>query len=379
MIGSDFAELQLFITGPILLRKEVREAGLLPEFGHRDSENVKRFGPIMENLRKLSGAPEDYDIIIFNGSGTNVLEASVRSLVASDDTVLNVSVGAFGDLYHKLAVTNGKNAVQLKFDYGRAIDLDKLEQALEEYSPDVVTFTQNETSTGVFNNVPEVCALIHKYGAKSLVDAVSIFGGAPSCIAEAKPMMYSTSTQKSLGLPAGFGIAFVSPEGFEKAEKVENRGYTTDILAQVEKARNLQTLTTPNGTLVNQMCVQLDYIVNDETIEKRFARHEEMREMAHEWVEQMDGYSLFAQEGYRSPSVSAVQTAPGMTVEKLKQVKEAMRGHGYLFDPGYGKINKELEASGRQPIFRIGHMADISPEMLKKYLEILSGVLKDIN
>lgn len=378
MIGSDFAELQLFITGPILLRKEVREAGLLPEFGHRDSENIKRFGPILENLRKLSGAPDDYEIIIFNGSGTNVLEASVRSLVAQDDTVLNVSVGAFGDLYHNLAVSNGKNAVQLKFDYGCAIDLDKLEAALDEYNPDVVTFTQNETSTGVMNNVSEVCSLIHKYGAKSLVDAVSIFGGAPSTIAEAKPMMYSTSTQKALGLPAGFGIAFISPEGFEKAAKVENRGYTTDILAQAEKSRKKQTLTTPNGTLVNQMCVQLDYIVNDETIEKRFARHSLMRDIAHDWVEQMDGYSLFAQEGYRSPSVTSVKTAPGMTVEKLKQVKEAMRGHGYLFDPGYGKINKELEESGRQPIFRIGHMGDITPDMLEKYLETLGNVLKKI-
>lgn len=376
MIGSDFAELQLFITGPILLRKEVREAGLLPEFGHRDSENIKRFGPIMENLRKIANAPDDYEVIVFNGSGTNVLEASICSLVARDDTVLNVSVGAFGDLYHTLALTHGKNAVQLKFDYGRAIDLDKLEEALDEYSPEVVTFTQNETSTGVINNVPEVCALISKYGAKPLVDAVSIFGGTPSTISESRPLMYSTSTQKALGLPAGFGIAFISPEGFEKAQGVENRGYTTDILAQREKARNFQTLTTPNGTLVNQMCVQLDFIVNDETVEKRFARHDKMRDIAHAWVEGMDGYSLFAQEGYRSPSMTAVQTAPGMSIEKLKQVKEIMRGYGYLFDPGYGRVNKELEESGKQPIFRIGHMGDIQPAMLEKYLDTLGEVLK---
>ncbi len=378
MIGSDFAELQLFITGPILLRKEVREAGLLPEFGHRDAENEKRFGPIMENLRKLAGAPEDYEVMIFNGSGTNVLEASVRSLVADGDKVLNVSVGAFGDLYHKLAVVNGKNAVQLKFDYGCGIDLERLEQALEDHAPDIVTFTHNETSTGVVNDVPAVCSLIRKYGAKPIVDAVSIFGGAPSTILEARPLMYCTSTQKSLGLPAGFGIGFVSPEALEKAKGVENRGYTTDILAQADKARKNQTLTTPNGTLANQMCVQLDYIVNDETVEKRFARHERMRDMVHEWAKTMEGYSLFAQEGFRSPTVTTIKTAPGITVEKLKQVKEIMRGYGYLFDPGYGKINKELEDNGHQPIFRIGHMADITPDMLAEYLKILGKVLAEI-
>jgi len=56
-----------------------------------------------------------------------------------------------------------------------------------------------------------------------------------------------------------------------------------------------------------------------------------------------------------------------------------MRGHGYLFDPGYGKINKELAGQGESPIFRVGHMADITPEMLSEYLNVLSGVLKGFN
>jgi aspartate aminotransferase-like enzyme len=67
----------------------------------------------------------------------------------------------------------------------------------------------------------------------------------------------------------------------------------------------------------------------------------------------------------------------GSTIEKLKEVKELMRGHGYLFDPGYGKINKELAEQGESPIFRVGHMADIMPDMLRKYLEVLGGVLND--
>ncbi|TIH15273.1 alanine--glyoxylate aminotransferase family protein [Marinifilum sp. JC120] len=376
MIGDDFAELQLFITGPILLREEVRKAGLLPEFGHRDAENPKRFEPIMRNLKTIAGNPERYTPVIFNGSGTNVLEASIRSLVADSDKVLNVSVGAFGDLYHKLAVVNGKNAVQLKFPYGRAIDLETLEEALKEHKPDLVTFTHNETSTGVIHDVVAVCEMIRAHGAAPIIDAVSIFGGAPTLIDECKPLMYCTSTQKSLGLPAGFGIGFVCEEALEKAESVTNRGYTTDIIAQMGKAKLNQTLTTPNGTLANQMCVQLDYIVNEESVEGRFKRHEDMRAIAHKWAETIDGYELFAQEGHRSPSLTTFKTPAHMTIEKLKEVKELMRGHGYLFDPGYGKINKELAEQDESPIFRVGHMADIQPEMLEEYLEVLGGVLK---
>ncbi len=379
MIGDDFAELQLFITGPILLREEVRKAGLLPEFGHRDAENPKRFEPIMRNLKTIAGSPEGYTPVIFNGSGTNVLEASIRSLVADSDKVLNVSVGAFGDLYHNLAVLNGKNAVQLNFPYGSAINLERLEDALKEHKPNLVTFTHNETSTGVINDVVAVCEMIRAHGAEPIIDAVSIFGGAPSHINECKPLMYCTSTQKSLGLPAGFGIGFVSEEALQKAESVASRGYTTDIIAQVGKAKICQTLTTPNGTLANQMCVQLDYIVNDETVEGRFKRHEDMRSIAHAWAGTMDGYELFVQEGYRSPSLTTYKTPSHMTIDKLKEVKELMRGHGYLFDPGYGKINKELAGQGESPIFRVGHMADITPEMLSEYLNVLSGVLKGFN
>ncbi|WP_027721502.1 pyridoxal-phosphate-dependent aminotransferase family protein [Maridesulfovibrio zosterae] len=379
MIGDDFVDLKLFITGPILLREEVRRAGLLPEFGHRDSENPKRFEPIMRNLLAIAGNPKGYTPIIFNGSGTNVLEASIRSLVSDSDKVLNVSVGAFGDLYHTLAVVNGKNAVQLKFAHGKAIDMQELEVALKEHKPDVVTFTHNETATGVINDVVQVCELIRANGALPIVDGVSIFGGAPSMISEAKPLMYCTSTQKSLGLPAGFGIGFVSEEAMEKAATVENRGYTTDIIAQMGKAKINQTLTTPNGTLANQMCVQLDYIVNSETVAGRFKRHEDMRTIAHKWSEIMDGYELFAQEGFRSPSLTTFKTPSYMTIDKLKEVKELMREHGYLFDPGYGKINKELADQGESPIFRVGHMADIMPEMLTEYLEVLGEVLNTFN
>lgn len=142
------------------------------------------------------------------------------------------------------------------------------------------------------------------------------------------------------------------------------------------KAKLNQTLTTPNGTLANQMCVQLDYIINKETVAGRFKRHEDMRDIAHKWAEGMDGYELFAQEGFRSPSLTTFKTPAHMTIDKLREVKELMRGHGFLFDPGYGKINKELAEQGESPIFRVGHMADIMPDMLAEYLEVLAGVLK---
>ncbi len=375
MKDHDFADLKLFITGPTYLRPEVRAAAMLPEFGHRDSENVKRFGPIIDNLKKLAGCGDDYEVILFNGSGSTPLEASVRSLVADGETILHASVGAFGDLYHKMSVLNGKNAAYLKFEAGKAVDPDVLVAAMAEHQPAVVAITHNETATGVTNDIKTLCRLIRENGALALVDGVSIFGGAPLDLSEVGCAMYSTATQKALGLPAGFGIAFVNAEAEKKAARVTNKGYAMDILQQLPKARQFQTLSTPNGSLANQMWLQLDYIVNEEGVETRFERHRRMRDMVEDFAASLPGYEMFAPAGYRSVTASAVMAPMGVTVAALKSVKEAMRGKGYLFDPGYGKLNADLEKAGKRLVFRIGHMGEITPAMLEQYLDDLRAVL----
>ena len=378
MQTSDFAPLTLFITGPTYVRQAVKDAAQLPEFGHRDKENAKRFEPIRGWLGDVAGGAEGYEPVIYNGSGSTAMESSIRSLVAEGETVLNVSVGAFGDLYHKMAVLNGKNAVQLKFAPGEAVDLGRLEQAIKEHAPAVVTCTHNETSTGVTNDIAGICELARRHGAMPLVDGVSIFGGADILLEKARPAMYSTSTQKSLALPAGFGLAFVAPEAEEKAAKVQHRGHSSCILNQLGRARKNQTLTTPNCTLANQLFVQLKYIVEEEGVQARFARHAAMREQALAWAAGLDGFEPFAPEGRRSPTLTCVRAPGGVTLDDLMAVKETMRGKGYLFDPGYKKLNDALTQDGQRMVFRVGHMGDITPEMLAEYLDVLTGVLNTL-
>jgi len=376
MADAPFPELKLFITGPTYIRPEVRAAGAWPEYGHRDEENAKRFKPIFEDLRQIAALPDDYRTILLPGSGSTAMEAAIRSLVAGDETVLHATVGAFGDLWCKMSEENGKKAVRLAFEPGRPVDPAVLEAAMAGHKPAVVAVTHNETSTGVINDVAALCRVIKAHGALALVDGVSALGGTPTNIAESGCDMYCSSTQKSLGLHAGFGIGFVSPAAVDKGRHVTARGHVTDILGHLGRAGKYQTQSTPNGALGNQMFVQLEYIVKEEGIAARFARHEAMRDMAVAFVEALPGgYALLAAEGFRSPTVTAVVGPRGMTFADLKAAKEAMRARGYLFDPGYAKLNEDLEAAGKPPIFRISHMGDITPAMLEGYFAALREVL----
>jgi aspartate aminotransferase-like enzyme len=120
---------------------------------------------------------------------------------------------------------------------------------------------------------------------------------------------------------------------------------------------------------------QLKYIVEEEGIDNRFKRHEEMQKMVSDWVENSlsDDFKFFSQEGYYSPVVSAIEIPK--YVDRMA-IKENLREKGYLFDPGYGGLNKKLEESGENLNIRIGHMGDITPEMLSKYLKELEIELK---
>jgi len=220
-----------------------------------------------------------------------------------------------------------------------------------------------------------ICALVRKHGALPLVDGVIIFGGAKLDLSTSGAATYATSTQKSLALPAGFGILFVTDEAVEKAKTVKNKGFASDIVTQLGRASKNQTLTTPNTTLANQLAVQIDYILHTEGIDNRFARHLQMRDMTHAFVSTLPGFELLAPVGHRSPTVTAVRVPAGMTVAQLKKVKEAMRAKGYLFDPGYGKLNTDLEEKGQRVLLRLGHMGDVTPDMLSAYFEALKPEL----
>ena len=364
---GEFDELILFIPGPTYIRPEVLEAGKLPVFGHRDKEATLRMQPIVENLRKISGVGSSYKVVLIPGTGTSSMEISIRSLANYDDKILCLSVGAFGDLYYDITVANGKNSEKLYFEPGNPVDIEVYKKKLDEYKPDLVVVTHNETSTGVINDIKEICTLAKEKGALTLVDGVSIFGGVPSLIEEAKIDFYSASTQKCLALPAGLGIAFVFEDALKKAEQVKNRGIITDILKHVPKAEKFQTLTTTPTQLVNQLYFQTKAII-EKGVEERFKKHEEMKEIVHEWVKGLgDGFSVLPDKENASPSVTCIKVPESLDRVELK---ERVRKKGYLCDKGYSKLKIST--------IRIPHMGDITPSMLKGYLAVLEEEIKEM-
>ena len=363
-----------YIPGPVDVRHETLIAMAEPPYGHRTKKLSDKIKSIRENLFQIVNAVEgNNSLLLIGGSGTNALEVGARaSATYMYRSVLVARVGAFGDLWREIFTSCGLPTDVYQVDDGNDIDVEELDKRLSYHKYHALAVTHNETSTGVMNNLETIADVARKYDVLFLVDGVSSVGGVPIDVTKLGIDYLATAPQKALGVPPGIGIAVASPRMLERAAKIEHRGYTTDILLYAEADKKDETLTTSPEGVINALDVQLNYIVNRQGIEARYANHRILADMTRQWAAR-EGFELFVKRGTPSDTVSCFSSRDGVDL-KLLQQKLAEQGYG--FDPGYRKLNDDLAKRGIAPTFRIAHMGDRREAQLERYLDTISSVLR---
>jgi aspartate aminotransferase-like enzyme len=84
----------------------------------------------------------------------------------------------------------------------------------------------------------------------------------------------------------------------------------------------------------------------------------------HDWVRRT-GFDFFAEDGFRSKTLTCVKNNRGIDV--LKLARELRGKHHLVIDPGYGKIKGET--------FRLSNMGDETEETISYLLACLDDVL----
>ena len=219
---------------------------------------------------------------------------------------MNCANGAFGNRWHDVARSNGKQADKLDVPWGEPITPELVADALKGKDYEILTVVHNETSTGLQNPVGEIAAAVRDISPETLicVDAVSSLSGAKIETDAWGLDFVLTSSQKALAIPPGLGLAATSDRALARAEDVENRGWYFDLLRMEKHRISNSTPATPATSLINALDFQLDRIL-EEGIEARFDRHAAMAARVHTWALER-GFGLFAAEGYRSKTVTTV-------------------------------------------------------------------------
>jgi len=348
---------KLFIPGPVDVRPEILEAMATPMIGHRTKEASALGESICKNIQKLFYTANP--ILLSTSSGTGLMEGAIRSLTAKRAVVF--SIGAFGNRWAKLAKSNNVPVDKVEAEWGQPTLPEVVDKYLSTGKYDVFTITHNETSTGVMNPVYEISEIRKKYpDVLWLMDAVSSMAGVKIEVDKLGVDVCITSTQKAIGLPPGMSICSITERALEYGNQVEFRGTYLDLLALYAymQKKPFQYPSTPSIAHMFALDKQLDYILNEEGLENRYARHLEMAKITRAWSD--ENFERFAAKGYESQTLTTVKNTKGISIAELnKRIGEL----GYQISNGYGDLKEKT--------FRIAHMADRKVDELKELLNVI--------
>jgi len=351
---------KLFIPGPVEVSPKTLAAFSRPMIGHRGGDFKNLYRAIHPDLQTLFATTQP--VFLSTSSAWGVMEAAVRNLV--DRGVLNCMCGAFSDKWFEVAKRCGKNAEPLQVEWGKHIDHKAVDRQLATGKFDTVTLIHNETSTGVMNPLGEICCTLAKYPEIALiVDTVSSFAGVKIEMDALGIDVMLTGSQKALALPPGFSLFSVSDKAFARAEKISNRGFYFDFIEFKKQQAEWMTPSTPSIGHIHALQSKLEEIF-EEGLDVRFDRHARTNALVHDWVRRT-GFDFFAEEGFRSKTLTCVRNNCGIDVVKL--ARDLREKHHIVIDPGYGKI--------RGQTFRLSNMGDETDETVSHLLSCLDDCL----
>lgn len=351
---------KLFSPGPVNVSDKTYAAMTTPVMGHRSQDFVDLYLSVQPGLQKLFFTQDP--VFLSTSSAWGAMEGALRNVVSKK--VLNCMNGAFSDKWYDVATRCGIPAGKLQYEWGTAIKPADLRRELETGEYDAVTIIHNETSTGLMNDFPALAEVLKDFpDVISIVDMVSSFTAYPLKKDELGIDVLITGSQKALALPPGMALMSVSEKAFAKAETVEGRGYYFDFIEFKKNHEKGMTPSTPVIPLIYALKSKIEDI-EAEGLDARYARHEKLNGLVHEWVKK-HGFEFFAEEGYRSKSLTCVKNNLEIDVAGLnKALKEKYK---CVIDGGYGKIKGKS--------FRISNMGDETEETISQLLAQLDELL----
>ena len=357
---------RFFLPGPTEVRPAVLAAQNRPVIGHRGEAINALMREIQPGLRQVFGTSRP--VLVSASSATGLMEAAVRN--GARDRVLSLVNGAFSERFARIARACGFEVDVLDVPWGGVHDPDAVAARLETGRYDAVTMVHSETSTGALNPVGALARAVRKFpDTLVLVDAVTSAGGAP-VLADARGLDFVLSgSQKAMALPPGLAFGVASERMMERSANAARKGTYFDLVAFYNSLARSQTPNTPAVTLLFSLAEQVRHIAA-EGVEGRWARHEAMARRCCAWagaLKERAGLemSVFAPEGFRSPTVTCLLLPAGRTGP---EVVGAMLERGFVIGAGYGKLKPRS--------VRIGHMGDHTVEELDRLLEALGEVLQ---
>ncbi|MEA1832291.1 aminotransferase class V-fold PLP-dependent enzyme [Methylobacterium durans] len=348
----------LFVPGPTNIPDRVLRAMLVQSEDHRSVDFPSLTKPLFEDTKKVFGST-DGTIFLFPASGTGIWESALCNTLARGDKVLSSRFGQFSHLWIDMAQRLGLDVIVQEEAWGTGANPQRIEEALradKNHEIKAVMVVHNETATGVTSDIGAVRKAIDAAGHPALlfVDGVSSIGSLPFKADEWKVDAAIAGSQKGLMLPAGLGVACISPKGLQAAESQAGKN---DRLAKVYFDYADQRKANPTGYFPYTPPLPLLYGLREaldclfeEGLENVYHRHAVLGEATRQAVAAWGLKTCAKDAKWNSDTVTAIVVPEGVDAAKI--IKHAYVRYNLALGAGLSEV------AGK--VFRIGHVGDLN-------------------
>ena len=359
--------------GPSDVHPRVLAAMARPTVGHLDPEFIQLMDEIKAMLQMAFQTRNELTIPV-SAPGSAGMETCFVNLVEPGDKVIICANGVFGGRMAENVRRAGGDAVMVEDEWGRAIDPQKLEEALGA-NPDakIVAFVHAETSTGARSDAKSLCELARAHDCLTIVDCVTSLGGSEVNLDEWGADAAYSGTQKCLSCAPG-----LSPVSFNdravaaiKARKSPVQSWFLDLNLVMGYWGEGKTRAYHHTAPVNALYGLHEALVMlaEEGLQKSWQRHTENHLALKAGLEAL-GLGFVVPEDERLVQLNAVTVPEGVNEADVR--KQLLTQFNLEIGAGLGAL------AGK--VWRIGLMGYSSnPKNVMLCVNALESVLSQYN
>ena len=354
---------RLRLPGPTAVPERVRDAMARPMLGHRGPEFREILTCAESLLRPVLGTSNH--VFFYSATGTGMMEAALVNALAPDERVLVVIHGQFGERFASIAQGMRARVDTLETEWGRAPDLNAIEDCLRANEYRAVVVVHNESSTGVAAPLARIGALLRNRPELLLVDSISGLGGMEMRMDDWGVDIIAGASQKALMCAPGLGIASISPKAWEIVRRDDRMPrYFWDFRKAMESAGKTETPFTSAVSLIAGLKEALE-MIHEEGLPQVLSRHERLSSRLRDRCAAL-GLPSFARENLSHTVVALDAASRGKEI-----VRHLYEQHGTVIAGSRNKL------SGR--VIRIGTMGCVTDEDIAADLDHLGETLRSIH
>ncbi len=239
----------LLAPGPTAVPAEALLAMAQPMIHHRTPQFSAIFAEAAENLKYVFQTKQD--VLILAASGTGAMEASVTNCLKKGEKAIVVNGGKFGERWGKICKAYGIETIEIKVEWGKAVEPAAIEKALKENdNVGAVLMQASETSTTAKHPVEAIAKLTRDTSTLLVVDGITGVGVMPLPMDDWGIDILLSGSQKAFMLPPGLAFIALSDKAWKKQAEGDLPKFYFNLATERKNLADKTTAWTPAVSLI---------------------------------------------------------------------------------------------------------------------------------